>query len=273
MSINYQSSQSSTAGTNLVIAKPTSLAVDDYMVAGIHHQNNITSVPSGWSQLTTIANGGGGTLRVYYIKATSTEVSATDFTWVADGNFLCGGIVRLTGDFHSTPFAVYGQDDEVSTVSPTYTTTVTPNNANSLLLYFVGATVSTGIMGGTSVSNYAVTTSNPSWTEAFDVTTNIGSNGDIQCSMAYATRPQITATGNSTATISGARSSSAVIVVCRPKILVTISDTLVLVDSLKKVIRKTISSTLSLVDTLTTGKSRKWTKRTKPTTTWTKKIK
>jgi len=273
MAITFQSAQhaKTNSGTTLTITKPVSVAVGDLLVCVISAANSVDTL-SGWTLITSQSNTDGN-LFTFYKIAVSGDVSASDYTWTFSGNAVVGGILRFTGEFHSTPISFAKDNENTATATPTYTATITPVTANSMLLFCVSFVYASGAGSSGTVSGYAVTTSNPSWTEAFDQSQTTGGSGDTQCSVAYATRPEITATGDASCTCTLSRRSSCIILAIRPKIVFTQTDTLVLVDSLKKVIRRTISSTVSLVDTLITNKSRKWTKKTKPTTIWTKKIK
>lgn len=273
MAITYQSSQSATGSSSVVITKPVSTVVGDLLIAVINTQNTISSAPSGWTKLTNKTDSVGSNIYLYYVIATSTEVSATDFTWSASSNHMAGGILRITGDFHSSPFDIYSSDDDVSTTTPTYTETITPQTPDSLLLLCVGSGISTGTTSGVTASGYAITTSNPTWTESFDVTHFTGSSGDSQCSVAYATRPQITATGNATVTLSAARTSASILLAIRPSFVHTQLDTLTLTDSHQKIITKTHSDTVTHTDSTQKTKGRLWRKRSKPSTTWTNRQK
>lgn len=266
MSVDYQSAQSSTGSSSVTVTKPASTNVGDLLVGVICTQNSISSAPSGWTLLTNKQDSGAENLYVYWIIATSTEVAATNFTWSSSSNHMAGGIIRINGNLHSSPLAIFASDDDVSTTTPTFTNSVTPLNTNSLILFCVGAGVNSGTTSGITVSNYAITTSNPTWTEAFDVT-HFGSNGDIQCSVAYATRASITATGNSSATLSSARTSASIMLVVRPQLLTTQSETVSISETLKKGVGKVILNTSSVSDTLTDTK-KEWHNLDKNSSSW-----
>lgn len=266
MAIAYQSSQTATnAGSSLTITKPVGTAVGDLLIASIGTSGSISSIPTDWNLLIN-QSASDANLYVYYIIATSTQVAATNFTFSGAASVMAGGIARITGNFHSSPLVRNAKDNEVSTTTPSYTISVTPDDAGSLLLFFVacGSSASNTV----TTSNYAVTTSNPSWSEAWDTAINTASE-NIQSALAYATRPEITATGNASLTISNARVSSAGMVAIRPQFSSTLTETESVTDIVTKGITKNLSETESVTETLTANKQRIWSNTSKNTTTWT----
>ena len=202
------------------ITKPSGLAVGDLMVAFIANTSAGTGcdTPAGW---TKIRDGGaaGHSSSAFYIVATATETAASNFVFVATGGGnarMGGGILRITGFVAASPIDTSNGAASVANDStPNYTMTVTPTLANSLLL-FMNYTYSTG--GGTDVSTsaQAITTSNPTWTEAFDLP---GPGLILGMAVAYAIRTQITATGDFTATLSvgdNSEDSDGIAVVVKP---------------------------------------------------------
>lgn len=268
MAIAFQSAQSATVnGGSLVITKPVSTAVGDLLVAVIATQNTMSTAPSGWTQLSNQASPGSlVNLYVYYIFATSTEVAASNFTWTAASNVMEGGIARITGNIHTvSPVSVFAKTNAAASTTPSYAITVTPTTPNSILLFCIGS--GAGVGTNTS-STYAIVTSNPSWTEAFDVSTTTGGGSSGHAAMAYGSRAAITATGNASAAFSANWESSAFMVVVRPQFTVTLTETLTMADTLVKKITKLFTDTLTMSDTLASIKSRLWRSATKPVTTW-----
>lgn len=275
MAITFESIQSTayTTSASLTITKPVNLAVGDLMIAYIQGAQEAATAPSGWTLSSNFTVASGNSQMKFYQKiADSGDVAASNFTWTFGGGQYHGGaIMRITGHNTALPAAVFATDDELATASPSYTSTVTPNTASSLLIFLLGVYKNSGTT--LTASGYAIATSNPTWTEQLDQTVNTGSSC-FQMSIATATRPQTTATGNASVTISGLPTDSGnIMIVVRPQVTVTVTDTVTTTDSLLKVITKIFTSTISMTDTLTKVKSRLWTNKAKPSNTWTNKLK
>ena len=194
MAITVASSSTaySASGTSLVIAKPSGLAVGDLMLAQIRNDDgNSITLPSGWSTLTSTFNPF-NFVYVHYKYADSGDVAASNFTWTLPSSVIsAGGILRITGasPLIGSAFLAGGQSN---TATPSFATGVTPTRPDSLLVQFWF------YMGNSNASlgGYAIVTSNPTWTEAYDV--GMESNAGITC--AWAVRPQTTSTGAWSAT-------------------------------------------------------------------------
>jgi len=272
MNPTVESIQSATTTTGtLTITKPTSTAIGDLLIATIGSKAALTSTPSGWTLLSTVNNTFTYT-SVYWVIATSTQTAASNFSWTISGaGEIAGGISRITGDFYTTssPVAVFASGTFTLSASPVFTITVTPNNLSSLLLFCV--TASQNGTGSSSISGYSVATSNPTWTEKYDLT--ITNTGIVTHSMASATRTQKTATGDASATLARSDYSSAIMIVVRPKVLFSFSETITIVETRMKTINKIFSEAISLTETFAKKLGRLWTTVTKPVTTWINKIK
>lgn len=268
MAVAFQSATSATTTSgSITITKPSSVAVGDLLIAVIGTQNSISTAPTGWTALTNKSTASGYiNVYVYYVVATSTQVSATDFTWTASTNFMVGGISRITGQ-QGTPVGIYASANAASSTTPTLAMTVTPDDASSLLLFCVGSGINSGATNSSSA--YAIVTSNPSWTEAFDTTANAGGSGSGQVAMAYATRPEITATGNASLTLASSWESAGIMVVVRPLLLYTASETETATDATVRSVTKTLSETENASDTISSSKQLSWSNDTKNTSTWT----
>lgn len=198
-SIQEQAPQNRDAGESTVITKPVSLAVGDVMVGVIVGSKssggsvNAFSSPSGWTNLTNLEEGAGRAVRmkIDYIVATATEVAASNFTWGtgSSGGTTAGGVIYRI----SSAGTVTANADGNS--SADWSCTLTPE-ANSLLLMAIGAADSAA---SGSVSNYAIATSSPSWTERYDTFGNNSTN-NLLVAGATGSRPESTATGNASAT-------------------------------------------------------------------------
>lgn len=276
-------------GGNLVITKPTGLAVGDYMVA---HLSNIVggspnadgwNTPSGWSALTDSGEDGNSNssmqITTFYKVADSSDVAASNFTFTkasADNAYSNGSIWRISGAGGISAAA----DTEIDDTTPSFTNSVTQDFADSLILFFV--TSAFAGTGTNSVSGYSIANNDPSWTEAYDQNINETTGADRGCHAgAYASRSATGATGNSTCTLSQTQNTGGVIVVLSPIInvtttmdgagIVTLSspeksftlDYIIPVDSAGTVTLSTPEPTIS------TSTKTAWTNETKPSTTWT----
>ena len=182
-------------------------------------------------------------------------------------------LVRVTGGDATTIVADYAYDADDDT-SKTFANTITPPNPDCLLLFYIAAAANV------TMSSQAITTSNPSWTELHDASYNDGANYNSE-SISYATRTQTTATGDSSATLSGNATAGGTIIAIQPVIsasttldaagIVTLTTpepsfvlgNIIPVDSAGTVTLSTPEPTIS------TSTKTAWTNETKPSTTWT----
>lgn len=277
MSVVLQSSTSSAFNQtgSLVINKPSGLAVGDLLLAVITLNDPNVTRPAGWSRLLTSSSGAGNVNTIIdYIIATSTEVAASNFTWTGvGGQVLGGGLARIDGHHSTNPLGVSANDGTITaTATPSFPITVTPNDASSLFLFVIGTYDNSN--STITSSTYAIVTSNPTWTEAFDLPLNGGGGSSWHTALASATRTQITATGNASATISKSCAQFAgIMIVVRPQITVTASETGSTTDSLSKILTKNVLEVESVVDTAIATKSKIWTNQTKNPSTWTNQTK
>ena len=146
-------------------------------------------------------------LYVGYRTATAGDISNGYLTFNSGDNYSSSGgaiILRITGSGGGS-FIQNNDDYPVgATTTPSYDVTITPNYANSLLVFcevdgiYNGATTQ-------SASNYAIANDNPSWTEAGDIVQNDSDGAHM--AVAYAVRPETTATGNASCTLGFAKIS------------------------------------------------------------------
>lgn len=201
-----------TAGLSISCSKPTGTVSGDLLIlqlTQVQLSNNPVQAftpPSGWTSIRT--DGASGNTRnsesaLYYLVAGAAEPSNYISTITDSGNNGAFGasIARITGTTAgpSIPSAQNGQAVSGYTTSLSYSISITPPDASSLLLYFITLTQNH------TTSAYSVATSNPSWTQQWDVTASPNSN--IGYAMASAVRVQTTATGTATATSSGTDAS------------------------------------------------------------------
>ncbi len=276
MAVSYQSVATTAYATSsdIVIAKPSGLAVGDLMIGvvqalGITDNASITS--SGWTQST------GSTaydFEILYKIATSGDVAASNFTFTTDGSKFCAGAIVRIQNGAGANMTVGTMFNAGSSSTPVYTTGITPTEANALLLFF---TFATGTFGTATVSNYAITTSNPSWTESYDQTGNGTADGVM--AMAYATRPETTGTGDFSCTYSGSVSSGGLLISVPEKIDVTVSPAVIGVvasvqaPSVSADANVTIASTLSVTASVqaptVSMPADTWTNQDKSSSSWT----
>ncbi len=180
-----------TAGSTITITKPTGLVVGDLLVAVLGAvkigATNTFSTPSGWT-LIRQPSGTITTAASFYKVADSSDVSASDFTFTNNqSSIIAQGVLYRIDDF-DTSTVVDGSNEVAADAAATTTvvTGVTPSTTDDLLIM---AGQQNG--GNNDFSAYAIATSNPTWTETLAV------NG---FGVAYATRPESTATGSATLT-------------------------------------------------------------------------
>lgn len=188
-------------GTSTQATTPAGLAVGDKMVFFVSSFNatdtQTWSPPTGWVSLFNGGNTGGGSThswQVFWKIATADDVSAPttgSFSASSGGGTMVAVCFAVRGTDTAAPTYIANSVDDNNTVT---TTGLTPPGANSLLV-IIGNAVDND---STSVSqgSYAIATSNPSWTEAFDYSD--ASINENSVSLAYAIRPEATATSTST---------------------------------------------------------------------------
>jgi hypothetical protein len=186
------------------VNKPAGLAVGEILIAFASLRSTSVDIaggytPAGWTLLESAGgfNGSpntGAEIWSAYKIADSSDVAASNFTftWSVGVGAAASGIVylaRITGKNPVTPVSVHtvGTNgyDSGGRGSVSYTG-VTQAYADALLIMVAGNNNSSS-----SFSNYAIATSNPTWTEIVDA-----GGGSARIGIATAARPQQTATGN-----------------------------------------------------------------------------
>lgn len=246
--------------TQLVITKPTGLAVGDLMVAHVFQGDDSGDVtpPANWTAVRddTITDGANVARSFLWWKvADSGDVAASNFTFTGvDTDGVRGGaIYRIDGQHVETPIG----EDNGTTINndgtPDYAITITPT-ADNLILIFTG-----GQFSATTVSAYAIATSNPSWTEGYDQ--NSGSSNDYTMASAYAVRPESTATGNATLTYAddngGAIDTAGQILAIAPRVDVSVATPLY--TATLYLFTTAIANLLNMSVSLLTHSAHKWT--------------
>lgn len=197
------------------------------------------TLPSGWTEIIKTENAGSNlTSQISYKIADSGDAGGQDLTWSkgAGSVTLKLAMMRITGN-RSTNI-ITSSSGQATDASTTITaTTLTPLEADSLLLFFAFAAAAP------TVSGYAIATSNPSWTELYDE--NGLSHG---FSAAWAVRPEVTATGSATATSSdiGDNIGQMIVVSAMPNF--TSSDTATVTETVAYSFSLLISEILTATD-------------------------
>ena len=199
-------------GNSLTITKPTGLSAGDLLVCMLSGDTNtgVINTPSGWTAVTSNSSTYLMTKSVYKV-ADSTDAAAANFTFTRTQNsYLLGTLMRITGFDSGSIIGTSNSNIGGSGGSSFSITTVTPSKANSLLI--IGASNVTATDPST-ITGYSIATSNPTWTEISDNKTSSQVFG-----VAYATRPETTATGDITVSFSssGDYARGAMILVINP---------------------------------------------------------
>lgn len=256
----------------ITLTKPAGVIDGDELIAVVMcfgGNRSISTVPSGWT-LVTSQNVATSDLCSVYKKTASGEPAS--WTWNASGITVGGGGVIALIDYDATtPVDISAVAAAAATTTPSFANTVTPARDNELLIMFVSA--GNGRLGITDISGYAIVTSNPTWIELFDL--NYSSVSSYDLGVAYAIRPAVTATGNSSAVIGGGISpyGSGCIIIGVKRTLAyapTVKDTEVMTDN-ETVIRNrvaTIKDTEVMTDSAVAVVARTWTTLTKHVSTW-----
>lgn len=217
MAVTYRSSASATANSqvssySLVPSKPSGVVDNDLLFAHVVLTGTGTSsTPSGWTLLDSDTGSGDPTSYLFY-KVASSEGSTYTFNITQLGT--SSGRVTISAFYNTrttSPIDAHSVKRNSSSTTATGTA-ITPTIApESLLLFFVGDS-------GSSVfthSGYAVATTNPTWTEAYDDGNGSGGN-DVSQALAYADRGAVTSTGTPTATLSGSAINTVYMVAIGP---------------------------------------------------------
>lgn len=262
-------------GVNVTVTKPTGLAVGDLMI--FHYAfNDATDTASSMFGWTHEVSNYGGTLKtgLFWKIAESSDVSASDFTLGFSGTVgnPLGAILRIT-NYNSTNLLNENKDTGANGDS-TLAMSVTPTTVNNLLLMFIANSEAE------SISNYAIATDNPTWTELYDIT---GGATGLACG--YATRTQTTATGDASFSYSpggGTEDFYGILVAIDAVVDVTVTldgaGILTLGQGgshdfvLDYLVQITSPGTLTLSTpepTIEVEQNSEWTNDSKPSTTWT----
>lgn len=197
--ISYESISTSdwASVSTKTITPPSGITDNDGLVAVLTIEDGVTvsSAPTGWS--LGISDGTAGQPETYvYWKVASSESGS--YSWTLSGTGKCAGaILRFSGTHTTDFFDQSAKNVQTNNNTPTFTNTITPSQANSFLVFFIGAVNASD----STVSTYAIANDNPSWTEVFNST--LDGSFNMVMGVAYASRPETSATGNSSAVVGG----------------------------------------------------------------------
>lgn len=186
--------------TSTVVTKPVGLAAGDWMVGVVVLQTAATiTPPSGFTLILDQTNSTSADtprMAIYWKIADSGDAAASDFTFSFSATSISfAGIICGTGSDTTTPVgASNGDNTVVNDITPSWDNTITPPQADCLLILFAAAS-----QGFAGMSNQAIANDNPTWTEVEDTGTSLGANYVL--SVAYSSlRSATSATGNSSLT-------------------------------------------------------------------------
>lgn len=272
MAVAYQSSTQVTWGASpRVITKPSGTIDGDLLVLVVVHSGTSTmSTPSGFTSTgrfpSSVSN---RTINVFW-KTASSEGSSYSITTSSPDT--CCFLFRIDGQETTSTVYTYNAEELANQSNPSINASITPTYDNSMLMMITSCNVAGSPTG---MSNYSITTSNPTWTEREELLN--GTYGNV--GIATAIRPEITATGNLSFSNGGTSvtDNCAFILAIRRKQLFSFStlDTVTTSDVISIIRSKFINvlETISLSEVLKIIKSRLWRSVSKPSTTWRNRLK
>jgi hypothetical protein len=177
----------------IVISKPSGTVSGDVLFAPIWVEADQTiTAPSGWSFIRNDSQSDGVFKCSLYRKVAGGGEPAT-YTWSwASARRSSGGMLRISGANTSNPIATSNGASVVDNANPSAACTVTPTDADSLIIMVFSTKQNNNATGG-----YAIATDNPTWTEHID---NIENTLSYSLAVATAPRTQTSATGNASVT-------------------------------------------------------------------------
>jgi hypothetical protein len=282
-------SVNSVGGTNITL--PTGSAEGDLVVLFLDFFGSTSetySVDSGVISMTEIfaktsafsrPNTSYYNFYTWYKFLTSADITTGQVTIASSDTYSSSAkatLVRITGAFNSIQSS---QVAASASFTPSYGHNITPSYPNSLLLFRVFSSPYNS--NSLTASNYAIATDNPTWTEITD-TSEASSSDFAQSSVAYAVRPAITATGNSSVSLSLEKVSNGILLVIAPSISVTVSPSVIdltaniqapTVTGGATVSPSVIDLTANIQAPTVTGSTNPWSNQAKSSTTWTNQSK
>lgn len=208
----------SSSATTVAVNKPSGLAVNDVMVAGVtmFYSSLASSAaptgPSGWTAIGNIGLGGRGNLSAWYRVADSADVAASTFTWTfpsGQNGTAASGISTWKGVNTTSPIdaSAAGTDSTSTTATSAAATTVT---ANARVLRLFGLDVTTGTPSFTTAAGN---------TEEYEVASGAPSSNSA-VALDHVAQVAVGDTGTATSTVGGTQiNSSGYTVVLRPAVI------------------------------------------------------
>lgn len=276
VAVSSQSSTNFADSTTLTITKPTGVVDNDLLVAIIYGGGlaEINSVPSGWTLIQQQTTSNALELSTYY-KVASSEGASWQWGFDASGQ-VAGVVLRITGHNTLVNIETSAKSSQSNDETPSFTNSVTPSQANSLIIFASGAEQFTD--NTPSASSYAIATDNPTWTELLDIASGAG---DDALAVAYAIRTATSATGNSSLTWSDNSNNTidtaGILIVIPPRVDVTVSPSVIsatfsvqapTVTGSAVVSPTVITATFSVQAPTVTIEAPKWVNKDKSSTSW-----
>lgn len=262
----------------MVITKPTGLALNELLIAHIGWDGgpaDTVTPPAGW---TTVRSDVGHDACSYILRkvADSSDVAATNFTFTLNNTRkVAGAMFRVNGQSIGTPVytSAMGYEDNNNTTPITFddggaSPSVTPLTASSLFIMFV---TSKGSNSNIAYSGYAIVTSSPTWTEAYDMTDAQGVNQSTAMAAAYGVRTQITATGGMSVVVANNTSTTdftGQIIIIPPSKDFSILDTVTATDNIRLNLSILIRDSVTLLDNLVASTDTVWRTLAKNVSSW-----
>lgn len=252
-----------TSGTSATVAKPSGLAVGDLMIWHLIVNGNNVVTPSGWTAVgLTNAAGSVRATYLYYKFADSGDVAASNFSTSIDtgGTQYFASIVRITGGTNLGSILVLTAGQTITNTATPALTGLTPNSrGDSMLIQFWA-----GASNVASIATYAIVTSNPSWNEVFDV-----ASGGEASGVAYALRPQTTATGNFSCAGGDASSDWAGwMVSVAPAWTISVGESINMTEAWRNNISILVQEAITLTETVVATVRTVWSTISKNISTW-----
>jgi hypothetical protein len=253
-----------TSGSDAVNTKPSGLAVGDLMLWFVAHLGNEAGTPTGWTAYPGFISSAGSSKAgwFYYKYADSSDVAASSFSQHIDSGSTAyfSVIVRISDATNLGSNLVESYSSVANTTTPSFTG-LTPNSrGNNLLIQFWH-----GASNVSAIGTYAIDTSNPSWTEIVD-----SNNGSGSCvSVAHATRPEVTATGNfSCAGGDGTSDWVGVMVSIAPAWVTSVSESITMTEGWKTNPGIRTTESITMTESYDMDDSIVWSTDSKTSTTW-----
>lgn len=209
--IQSSNTATSTASDTLTITKPTGLAVGDLLVAVIASSASGTvrthNTPAGWTVIQKEGFASAFRPAAYYKVADSGDTAASNFSFTLSGatTAMSGVLMRVTNFVSASPVT---QSELDNTPSPTgtvrtYTTALTPDSLNSLVVFLIGNYTSNMTGAPATVGTYTISPS-VTLTELADVGVKDGANDGHAFGVAYGDYTSLTQITSRGATLSEA---------------------------------------------------------------------